>query len=181
MSDEVYVPIVKIYTAARQGIPDQAEDLSLISGRLTSIVTTLDIETAKAGDPPALSDALTIAGRVHDGIRRAIATLNHAAFALEATGDDYVLHDAQARDEFNQWTSALKNVEPTRTTVPGDIGNPEASGAVLVDPTGRSYPHVIYSSDYDPEAPSEDKADRDGQASEDSADLGLPDDPTDDY
>lgn len=181
MSDEVYVPIVKIYTAARQGIPDQAEDLALIAGRLQSIVTTLDIETAKAGDPPALGDALTIAGLIHDGIRRGIATLNHAAFALEATGDDYVAHDAQARDEFNHWSSALKNVDPTRTTVPTDVGNPEAPGAVLVDPTGHSYPHVIYSSDYDPEAPSEDKADRDETASEDKSDLGLPHDPTDDY
>ncbi|MEV5000172.1 hypothetical protein [Nocardioides sp. LML1-1-1.1] len=181
MSDEIYVPIVKIYTAARQGIPDQAEDLSLIAGRLTSIVTTLDIQTAKAGDPPALRDALDIAGRIHDGIRRGITTLNHAAFALEATGDDYVEHDTQARDEFNKWGGALKNVDPTRTAPPADIGSPEAPGAVLIDPTGHSYPHVIYSSDYDPEAPSEDKSDRDETAGEDKSDLGLPYDPTAQY
>ncbi|MCX6398515.1 MAG: hypothetical protein NTX33_01115 [Propionibacteriales bacterium] len=183
MSDEIYVPIVKIYTAARQGIPDQAEDLALIGGRLASIVDTLDVQAAKAGEPAALRDALTIAARVHDGIRRGITTLNHAAVALELTGDDYVATDTQARDEFDQWGGALKNVEVTRTAVPGDIGSPEAPGAVT-DVTigfGLHYPTYVTPSDYDPTSPSEDKGDRDETASDDSDDLGLPHDPTDDY
>lgn len=183
MSDEIYVPIVKIYTAARQGIPDQAEQLALIGGRLQSIVNTLDIQAAKAGDPPALRDALTIAGRVHDGIRRGVTTLNQAAVALELTGDDYVQHDNQARDEFNKWSGALKDVEPTRTAVPGDIGSPESPGAVVGGTIGPGlyYPTYVNPSDYDPTSPAEDDADRDDTARDDSIDLGLPDDPTDDY
>lgn len=183
MSDEIYVPIVKIYTAARRGIPDQGEDLALIAGRLESIVTTLDVQTAKAGDPPALRDALTIAAQIHDGIRRGITTLNHAAVALELTGDDYVATDTQARDEFNQWGGALKNLDVTRTAVPDDIGSPEAPGAV-VDSTigpGLHYPTYVAPSDYDPTSPTEDKGDRDETADDDSTDLGLPHDPTDDY
>lgn len=183
MSDEIYVPIVKIYTAARQGIPDQAEDLALIAGRLASIVNTLDVQSAKAGDPPALRDALTIAGQVHDGIRRGITTLNHAAVALELTGDDYVATDTQARDEFSKWNGALKGLDVSRTPVPGDIGSPEAPGAVVGGTIGPGlyYPNYVAPSDYDPTAPSEDKGDRDETASDDSTDLGLPHDPTDDY
>ncbi|MBM9458692.1 hypothetical protein JK386_02140 [Nocardioides sp. zg-536] len=185
MSDEVYVPIVKIYTAARQGIPDQAEDLALIAGRLQSIVNTLDIQTAKAGDPPALRDALDVAARIHDGIRRGVMTLNHAAVALELTGDDYVQTDDQARSDFNGWNGALKDLDVTRTAVPGDIGSPEAPGAVVGGNRGSEspyyYPHYIPPSDYDPTAPDEDKAERDERADDDSDDLGLPHDPTDDY
>lgn len=183
MSDEIYVPIVKIYTAARQGIPDQAEDLALIAGRLQSIVNSLDVQTAKAGDPPALRDALVVAAQVHDGIRRGVATLNHAAVALELTGDDYVANDEQARDEFNRWSGALKNLDVSRTTVPGDIGSPESPGAVVGGTIGPGlyYPNYVVPSDYDPTTPAEDKADRDGTGRDDSDELGLPHDPTDDY
>ncbi|CAN5380285.1 hypothetical protein BH09ACT12_BH09ACT12_31920 [soil metagenome] len=183
MSEEIYVPITKIYTAARRGIPDQAGDLALIAGRLASIVNTLDVQTAKAGDPQALRDALAIAGRVHDGIRRGIATLNHAAEALEVTGDDYVEQDTQAADDFKHWHSALKNVEVTHTRVPGDIGSPESPGAVVGTTIGTVlyYPTYVAPSDYDPTAPSEDGTDRDQTESDDSTELGLPNDPTEQY
>ncbi len=183
MSDEIYVPIVKIYTAARQGIPDQADDLARIAGRLTSIVSALDVQTAKAGDPQALRDALTIAAHVHDGIRRGVATLNHAAQALELTGDDYVQQDSQAADEFKHWHGALKDVEVAPTRVPGDVGSPESPGAVsgtTIGP-GLYYPTYVYPSDYDPTAPSQDEADRDQTQDDDSTELGLPHDPTAQY
>lgn len=182
MSDEIYVPIVKLYTAARQGMPDQAEDLALIGGRLETIVSTLDNQTAQAGDPPALRDMLVVAGLIHDGVRRGIATINHAAVALELTADDYVNTDAQARRDFDAWGGALKDMDVPETPVPGNIGSPEDPGFVVgANNDVGGIPRYIPPSDYDPTPPSEDKADRDEGAREDSDELGLPEDPTDDY
>lgn len=183
MSDEIYVPIVKMYQAARQGIPGQADDLALIAGRLASIVDALDVQTAKAGDPQALRDALTVATLIYDGIRCGVDTLNHAAVALELTSDDYVEQDTQAAGDFRSWHGALKNIEVTRIRVPGAIGSPESPGAVVAGTIGPglSYPTDVTPSDYDPTTPGEDDADRDETESDDSAELGLPYDPTEQY
>ena len=51
-----------------------------------------------AEDQP-LVDMLTVAGQIHDGIRRGVSSLNNAALALEETADDYVQSDHLARDE----------------------------------------------------------------------------------
>lgn len=180
----MYVPIVALYTAARQGLPDRAEHLASIANDLTAIIDGLDIETAKAGDPPALVDMLKIAGEIHDGIRRGVVSLNNAAVSLEETADDYVETDAEARREFNAWESALKSMGVPQTREPVDIGNPEDPGFVIggreVQNGASGIPRYLPPSDFTPESPSEDKTERDQHAAEDSTELGLPHDPTDD-
>lgn len=177
----MYVPIVAMYTAARQGLPDRAEHLSAVSADLTAVINAFNSETTQAGDPPALVDMLMVAGQIHDGIRRGVQSLNNAAVALEETADDYVKTDGQARDEYNAWTSVLKNMDVPQTQVPPDIGNPEDPGYVIGAGDPRGIPRYLPPSDYDPDTPTDDKSDRDETATDDSTELGLPVDPTDDY
>lgn len=121
------VNIGRLYWAATSAFPDHADMLSDVAKSLAGSLETLNVQSALAGDPAALSDSLYIGREVHELLRRLVIDLDHGATALLNTAKGYVSADTAAGDE------ARKDLEAIDLTLPRSLSH----HAPPVAPTSR--------------------------------------------
>lgn len=170
-------PIEAIYKAAKEEIPAEGDYLTRIAGHLHSAITTLDRQTAHAGEPALMTSMLRVGGDIYDVLHLAVRSLDNASVALIMTADDFVNTDDQAREDYENLSQDLKDAEmPHHST--DELGNPEDEGYDVENPMPMPPGTTHVDPSEDPDTPDQDREQRDAQ--EDSQ-PELPDAPGRDW
>lgn len=116
--------------AARNEFPPRAAQASEAAGEVATAIGTLNEESALAGDPQVLRDALRLCGDAYDGLVVLVQSLNYCSQGLIDVVETYRLSDAEAGEAFNRInTSITEGPAPAQAEVPADIGEPESTGS----------------------------------------------------
>lgn len=166
-------PIELMYQAAKVDIPAEAAHVARIANRLQEALSTLNVESAHAGDPALLTSMLHVGGDMLAVLGKAVTTMDNCAVAVKLTADDYVATDDQAAADYENMNDRLKNQQmpPKHETTP--LPNPEAPGYDVESPQPFPGPPTTHiDPEEDPTLPSEDAGER-GDGSENQP--GIPD------
>jgi hypothetical protein len=110
-----------MFAAATRTIPDRADLIAGVAGRVYHHLHELDRQTALAGDPEALVTLLRIGGKSYRGLRAGVSRLNNAAEAVYGTAKDLRESDQEVAGVFE---AAAGHVD-----VPGRLGSLSKPGA----------------------------------------------------
>ena len=122
------VDLEALLFAARVEFPDKAAQTSEVASLLSMQTQRLNVESALAGEPKILTDALQFCGDVYLGLRTLVDALNYCSTGLIAMVDTYRGSDEEAAAAFNLVDATLTQGDPALATVPPDIGNPAETG-----------------------------------------------------
>jgi hypothetical protein len=118
-----------LLVAGRVEFPQKAEQASEVAGLLATETQGLNLESARAGDPQVLRDALRICGDVHQGLRILVESLNYCSQGLIEMVDGYRQTDLEGAAAFEHVDTALtEGPLPPEAAVPADLGDPETPG-----------------------------------------------------
>lgn len=126
--------------AAKVNIPNTADRLYDLTKTLHGHLTTLNQQSALAGDPAFLRTMLTVGGDVYEVLRPGVTSLNNAAGAVLKTAMDFKNTDEDAARDFERMNAAegltnLKDVDRGRTGDAPKMKDPERLGAGPVPST----------------------------------------------
>ncbi|WP_141012475.1 hypothetical protein [Nocardioides sambongensis] len=153
-------PIEAIYRAAKEEIPAEGDYLTRIAGSLQSAITTLDRQTAHAGEPALMTSMLRVGGDIYDVLHLAVRSLDNASLALIMTADDFVNTDDEARADYEKLSGDLKDAElPHHSTE--ELGDPEAPGYDVEHPMPMPPGSTHVDPSVDPVTPDQDSEARD--------------------
>jgi len=138
MAGEIDLDLEYMFVAAKKHIPDKADHLAGVAQRLHHHLQALNVQAALAGDPAVLTNLLKVGGATYDALRIGVVSLNHAAEALNATAQDFVRTDADARRDLGRIDVTLDGVgladAPVRhTPAPPVLDDPSQPGAPRPD------------------------------------------------
>lgn len=159
-------PIELMYKAAKTDIPAEGSHVARIANHLQQCLSVMDVQSARAGEPQVLSSMLHVGGDMHAVLRRAVTSMDNCSVAVLVTAQDYVATDAQARADYDNMNSRLKNAPtPSHPTTP--LPNPEAPGATVnapspVYPPGHTVTIEPNEDPVDPEREREERGDGGG-------------------
>lgn len=138
MAGEIDLDIEFMFVAAKKHIPDKADHLAEVAQRLYHHLQDLNVHAARAGDPAALTNLLKVGGATYDALRIGVTSLNNAAATLNATAQDFLNTDQDARDDFAKIDVNLNGVPLAdapvgSATPPPELDDPSAPGAPRPD------------------------------------------------
>lgn len=136
--EDLSADLEALLRAARFDFPEKAAAVSEVAGLLATEIGRLNPESARAGDPKVLRDALRFCGDVHDGLRQLVEGLNYCSTGLIQMVENYRNSDAEASEAFSRINATYtQGPPPAAAAVPADIGNPQRSGSSSVPRTRR--------------------------------------------
>lgn len=122
-------PIELMYRAGRDAIPTRAAQVSVCTEYVRDAISTFDVQSALAGEPAIMRDALTVCGELHEALRRVTSSLSNCANVVIATADDFRRTDEQAERDFRRMDPTIKKDAPTPAVVLPQIDDPGRPGA----------------------------------------------------
>lgn len=159
-----------MYHAGKKDIPAEGRHAERISNHLYDILSSLDLQSAMAGDPALMTSMLRVGGDVYDVVRGAVKAIDHCASAVIKTADDFRTHDQQAARDYQALSDDLKHTRiPTHQQSP-ELADPEAPGSTYT-PRGLPHPASIQPSTPDPSTPGDHP---DNRATGDRYDKDIP-------
>lgn len=131
MAGEIDLDIEFMFVAAKKHIPDKADHLAEVAQHLYHHLQELNVQAANAGDPAVLTNLLKVGGVTYDALRIGVVSLNNAATALNATAQDFLNADQDARDDLAKIDVTLHGVN----VADAPAAAPAATPPVLEDPS----------------------------------------------
>lgn len=138
MADGIDLNIEYMYQAAKELIPDKADQLADVAKRLRYHLQAFDSQAALAGDPAVLRNLLKAGDQTFDALRIGVISLNNAAESVLKTAQDLAGTDHDAGRDFRHMDATLDGVPlvsvgVTPAPVPDDNGDPSQPGAPRPD------------------------------------------------
>jgi hypothetical protein len=135
--EDLAADLEALLRAGRLEFPAKAEDASDAAGLLEAEIRSLNTQSALAGDPQVLRDALRICGDAHDGLRILVESLNYCSQGLIEMVDGYRQTDLEGAAAFELISPELtEGPPPAEADVPRNMGDPESPG-------DYSYPSLL--------------------------------------
>jgi len=135
--EDLRADLEALLRAARFDFPEKAAAVSEAAEGVADEIERLNPESALAGDPQVLRDALRFCGDIHEGLRKLVEGLDYCSTGLIQMVDNYRQTDVEAAAAYSQIsTRYTQGSPPAAAVVPTDMGNPETPGSY-------SYPDLI--------------------------------------
>ena len=167
MAGEIDLNLEFMFVAAKKHIPDKADHLAQVAQHLYHHLQALNEQAALAGDPAVLTNLLKVGGETYDALGIGVTSLNNAALAVNATAQDFVKNDDDARADLKKIDvtlngAGLADAPVPSTPAPPDLEDPSTPGAPRPDdePSGGHPSQGGTTTTPDPVAPGEDAEER---------------------
>lgn len=127
VAEELSADMAALLRAGQVEFPARAAAAAEAAGLLATETDHLNAQSALAGDPQVLADALRLCGDAHDGLRVLVERLNYCSQGLIEMVRGYAGSDAEAAIALNLIGSDLAmGSAPAPVTVPLAVIDPEA-------------------------------------------------------
>jgi hypothetical protein len=171
VAGEIDLDLEFMFIAAKKYIPDKADRLADVAQKLYHVLQGLNEQAALAGDPAVLTNLLKVGGETYDALGVGVTSLNNAALAVNATAQDFVKNDDDARADLRKIDVTLDGVGladapvPSSAPEPPVLDDPSTPGAPRPDdePSGGHPSQGGTTTTPDPVAPGEDAEERGDQ------------------
>lgn len=152
--------IERLYRAGKHDIPNAADHLSGITGKLYTHLQSFNEQSALAGDPAIMRAMLRVGDDLYDVLWGGVGSLNNCAGAVIKTADEYRRTDEDAREDFRAMDRDLRDDPlPTDADIPPPLGDAENPGYSEPDNDGDGQAEAEESTP-DPGTPGSDAEER---------------------
>jgi hypothetical protein len=157
--EDLSADLEALLRAGRVEFPEKAAGTGEVAGLLATETWRLNQQSALAGDPEVLRDALRFCGDIHEGLRKLVESLNYCSEGLIQMVNNYRGTDEEAGAAFNLISRELtEGPPPEPASVPPNIGDPERPGSA-----SGSYPPYWIESTPQPDDPDDTLAEHDDE------------------